>query len=207
MDRRSGWAVVSAAVLALSLAACDSQSDKPASTPTAAPATAASATAAPATSTPTSTATPTATAAAVSPTGYRDATYEVGGKSVKLTNGLSEVEAAPGSASKVATRVFGNEAQADLNGDGLGDVAFLLTQSPGGSGTFYYAVVALRTADGWRGTNAILLGDRIAPQTTSISSTTILVNYADRNPGEPMTARPSLGVTKRLSIVNGRLTE
>jgi hypothetical protein len=207
MNRRARWTVAAAAVLSLSFAACDSESDTPATIPTAAAANAASATAAPATSTPTTTATPTATAAAVSPTGYKDATYEVAGKPVTLKAGLSEVEAAPGSASKITTRVFGNEVAADFNGDGLVDVAFLLTQSPGGSGTFYYAVVALRTADGWKGTNAILLGDRIAPQTTNITGTTILVNYADRKPGEPMTTQPSLGVTKRLSVVSGRLVE
>ncbi|MBM4410520.1 MAG: hypothetical protein FJ037_04215 [Chloroflexi bacterium] len=203
MNTRLRWAVASAVVLALSLAACDSESDTPASTSTPAPA----ATASPAASTPTSTATPTATAAAVSPTGYKDATYEIAGKPVTLKNGLSEVEAAPGSASKITTRYFGNEAQVDLNGDGLVDVAFLLTQSTGGSGTFYYSVVALRTADGWKGTNAILLGDRIAPQTTNIKDGKVIVNYADRNPGEPMTTRPSLGVSRYLSVVDGRLTE
>ncbi len=203
MNRRSRWALASAAVLALSLAACDSESDTPDGSPTAAPA-AATATA---TSAPTSTATAATTASAVSSTGYKDATYEVAGKPVKLTNGLSVVEAAPGSASKITTTFFGNEAQADLDGDGLVDVAFLLTQNSGGSGTFFYAVVTIRTADGWKGTNAVLLGDRVAPQITNISGTTILVNYADRNPGEPVTTRPSLGVTKRLSVVNGRLTE
>ena len=203
MNRRSRWAVASAAVLALSLAACDSESDTPDGSPTAAPA-AATATA---TSAPTSTATAATTASAVSSTGYKDATYEVAGKPVKLTNGLSVVEAAPGSASNITTTFFGNEAQADLDGDGLVDVAFLLTQNSGGSGTFFYTVVTIRTADGWKGTNAVLLGDRVAPQITNISGTTILVNYADRNPGESVTTRPSLGVTKRLSVVNGRLTE
>ena len=208
MNSRSAWTAAAAAVLALTLVACDTDPE-PAGTSTPAPS-AAVATGSPtaaATTAATSSPTATATAAAVSPTGYKDATYEIAGKPVTLKNGLSEVEAAPGSASKITTRFFGNEAQADLNGDGLADVAFLLTQSPGGSGTFYYAVVALRTADGWKGTNAILLGDRIAPQTTNITGTTILVNYADRKPGEPMTTQPSLGVTKRLSVVSGRLVE
>lgn len=190
--------------LALSLAtACDSKSDIPVPTSTSTP----SASASP---TPASTATSVATAsptAAVSPAGFKDGTYEVAGKPVTLKNGLSEVEAAPGSASKVTTRYFGNEATADFNGDGLMDIGFVLTQSPGGSGTFYYAVVALRTADGWKGTNAILLGDRIAPQSTSVSGTKLVVTYADRKPGEAMTAQPSVGVSKTLSIVNGRLTE
>lgn len=206
MNLRTRWTVAAAAVFALSVAACDS--DKPANTSTATPA-AASATASPAVTapvTPVSTATPAATTA-VSATGYKDATYEVAGKPVTLKNGLSEVEAAPGSASKITTRFFGNEATADLNGDGLVDVGFVLTQSTGGSGTFYYAVVALRTADGWKGTNAILLGDRIAPQSTNVTGSKLVVNYADRKPGEPMTTQPSVGVSKTLSVVSGRLGE
>ncbi len=210
MNRRSPWAVTAAIALALSLAtACDSEPATPEGTPIVA-ATVTSPAASPTSSAPTtSTATPTltATAAAVSPTGYKDATYEVAGKPVTLKNGLSEVEAAPGSASKVVTRFFGNEATADLNGDGLADVGFILTQSTGGSGTFYYAVVALRTADGWKGTNTVLLGDRVAPQPTNITGGKLIVNYADRKPGEPMTTQPSVGVTKTLTVVNGRLSE
>ena len=159
-------------------------------------------------STPASTATPAASATpTVSATGYKDATYEIEGKRVQLVSGVSEVEAAPGSASKIVTRYFGNEATGDLNGDGLMDMVFLLTQTSGGSGTFFYAVVALRTATGWTGTNAVLLGDRVAPQTTEVRGTQVLVNYAERKPEEPMTSRPSVGVTKRLSVVGGRLSE
>jgi len=43
---------------------------------------------------------------------------------------------------------FGNEATGDLNGDGQADKAFLVTQDPGGSGTFYYVIAALKTAAG-----------------------------------------------------------
>lgn len=169
------------------------------------------ATAAPAT-VPTATAqrtaipTPAATAApATLPARYQDATYEIEGKAVRLTNGLSEVEAAPGSASRVVTRIFGNEARGDLNGDGATDVGFVLTQSSGGSGTFYYAAAALQTTEGWIGTNAVLLGDRIAPQTTQLEGGVLIVNYAERRPGEPMTERVSIGVSKYLRVVGGRL--
>lgn len=113
---------------------------------------------------------------------------------------MAETEAAPGSASKIVTRYFGNEATGDLNGDGAADVAFLLTQDGGGSGTFYYVVAALKEAGGYRGTNAILLGDRIAPQTTEIRNGTLIVNYADRKPSDPMTTQPSVGVSKYLKI-------
>jgi len=214
------WAVGLAAMCGTVLAGAAACSDgSPAATVAGTPAatsTAASptATTTAATTSPTVTA-PTATppaatttpASAAAGASHRDATYEVAGKAVTLQGGLSEVAAAPGSASKVTTRVFGNEATGDLNGDGRPDIAFLLTQSPGGSGTFFYAVAALNTANGYTGTNAVLLGDRIAPQTTRIVDGLIEVNYAERKAGEPMTAQPSVGVTKRLRVVDGRLVD
>jgi heat shock protein HslJ len=138
-------------------------------------------------------------------TGYKNATYVIDGKSVTLTNGTSEVPAAPGSASMVTTKYFGNELVTDLNGDGRDDVVFLLTQSTGGSGTFSYVVAALNTGHGYVGSDGYLLGDRIAPQTTNVSQNpdqkgVIVVNYAVRAPGEPMTAQPSVGKSAYLKL-------
>lgn len=137
---------------------------------------------------------------------YKDIAYAIDGQAVTLVNGKAEVESAPGSASKTIMQYFGNEAVGDLNGDGSPDIAFLLTQTGGGSGTFYYVVVALKTASGYKGSNAILLGDRIAPQTTEIKDGVLLVNYADRKPGEPMTAQPSVGVSKYFKVTGSVLT-
>ena len=133
------------------------------------------------------------------PTDYKDATYLIEGEPVTLVDGVAETEAAPGSATKTITRYFGNEVKGDLNGDMINDLAFILTQETGGSGTFYYVVGAIQNADNtYEGTHAVLLGDRIAPQTTEMSrnpnhKNVIVVNYADRAPGEPMTAQPSVG--------------
>ena len=138
---------------------------------------------------------------------YKNATYVIDGSSVTLTDGSSVVPTAPGSASTTTTQYFGNMATGDLNTDGLPDVAFILTQNGGGSGTFYYAVAALKTATGYTGTNAILLGDRISPQTTEVSNGVVTVNYADRNMSDPMTTDPSVGVSKYLKIVGGKLME
>jgi len=82
------------------------------------------------------------------------------------------------------------------------DAAVVLTQDSGGSGTFYYVAAAINTGSGTVGTNAILLGDRIAPQNILIQNGEIIANYADRNPGEPMTTSPSVGVSKYF-VVNG----
>ncbi|HEX2978976.1 MAG TPA: hypothetical protein VHO48_01810 [Anaerolineaceae bacterium] len=138
---------------------------------------------------------------------YRNATYEIEGSAVTLVDGTAETEAAPGSAMKNTTRVFGNEAFGDLNGDGVEDVAFLLTRDNGGSGTFFYAAVALGTEDGYTGTNAIFLGDRIAPQTTLIEDGVIVVNYAERGPEDSFTDQPSVGVSKYLHVVDNELSE
>lgn len=138
---------------------------------------------------------------------YKNATYEIDGSLVALVNGKAETGSAFGSASKVVIQYFGNEGVGDLNGDGTSDVVFLLTQSGGGTGTFYYAVAALKTAEGYKGTNAILLGDRIAPQTTELHDREIVINYAERKPGDSMTISPSIGVSKYLKIENEKLME
>jgi hypothetical protein len=117
---------------------------------------------------------------------------------------------APSSASKQTTLYFGNEAEVNLNADGLMDTAFLLTQDGGGTGTFFYVVVALKTADGYIGTNALFLVDRIAPQNTSIDPNNraqFVVSYASRAPNEPMSTQPSLMVSKIFKIENGMLVE
>jgi len=136
---------------------------------------------------------------------YKDAAYYIDGALVQLVGGEAQTEAAPGSAAKVVTKYFGNELEADLNDDGRKDMVFLLTQSTGGSGTFYYAVAALNTPQGYMGSDAYLLGDRVAPQTTELSQNprhknVVVVNYADRAPGEPMTTRPSLGKSAYIKL-------
>ena len=137
----------------------------------------------------------------------KNATYEINGTKITLVNGEAQMETAPGSASKITTRYFGNEAVGDLNFDKQDDLAFLISQDTGGSGLFYYAVVAIKTADGYKLTNPFFIGDRIAPQTTQIVSNELYVNYAERKPGEPMTTRPSQGVTKLLKVTPDGILE
>ena len=131
----------------------------------------------------------------------KNSTFTIDGQSVTLANGVLEV-AIPNSSAKVVTRYFGNEATGALDGNGSNDVAFLVTQETGGSGVFYYVVAALKTASGYKTTNAVLIGDRIAPQSTRIQSDTkeLDVDYADRKPGEPMTAQPTVGEELKLQV-------
>ena len=66
---------------------------------------------------------------------------------------------------KTITKIFEALAKGDVNNDGTEDVVVILTQNLGGSETFYYVAVALNLESDYQGTDAILLGDRIAPQT------------------------------------------
>lgn len=137
-----------------------------------------------------------------------NSSYEIEGKIFTLKNGESQTEIAPGSASKIITRYFGNEAKGDLNKDSFEDIAFLLTQETGGTGIFYYAVVALKTSEGYKTTNAFFIGDRIAPQPSEINTSAqeLYVNYAERRKGESMSVSPSSGAVKILRVTpEGRL--
>lgn len=135
---------------------------------------------------------------------YKNISYVIEGEQVQLESGFSEVSV-PGSSAKIITRYFGNELRTDLDGNGTEDVAFIVTRQTGGSGTFYYVVAALDTANGFVGSDGYLLGDRIAPQTLEVSQNpnhkhVIVANYADRGPSDPMTAQPSVGKSAYLKI-------
>ncbi len=138
--------------------------------------------------------------------GYKDATYKIDDQPINLKNGLSETTV-EGSLSSVRTMYFGNEAKGDVNGDGKEDVAFLLTQNGGGTGTFYFLAVALGNEGGYKGINTVFIGDRIAPQNTEIKNGVITVNYADRLPSEPMVAEPTVGVSRYFKVQDDTLTE
>ncbi|MBP6857755.1 MAG: META domain-containing protein [Candidatus Pacebacteria bacterium] len=134
-------------------------------------------------------------------TSLHDGVYIVDGQKITLKNGLSEVEVAPGSASKIVTKYFGNEVSGDFDKDGREDTAFLITQETGGSGTFFYATALLNKVDGKVGTDAVFLGDRIAPQTTEIKDVDILVvNYLERKNNESFDVKPSIGKSIYLKL-------
>ncbi len=137
---------------------------------------------------------------------HRDASYLIEGDVVTLVDGYSETVIGSDGAAMKVTRYFGNEVVSDLDGDGDYDVAFIVTQTTGGTGIFYYAVAALATEDGYDGSDGYLLGDRIAPQSTHVSvnprhKNVVVFNFADRKGGEPMISRPSIGKSVYLKIV------
>lgn len=119
--------------------------------------------------------------------------YSIGDETFVLVNGHVTKESAPGSASKTTVHIFGEPVYGDLTGDGVADAAVLLVSDTGGSGAFYYAVLAIKHGVTYSATNALFLGDRIAPQTIEIQNGEAVYNYAERKADEPMTMQPSIG--------------
>jgi hypothetical protein len=124
--------------------------------------------------------------------------YFLSGSPSLNTEGVNNTAAT--SSEELVTNYFGNRVDADFNRDGKVDSAFIITQTGSGSGTFYYLAHTL-------GGEAIFLGDRIAPQTTEWKNGEVIVNYADRKPTDPMTTRPSVGVSRYFKAEGNTLVE
>jgi len=123
----------------------------------------------------------------------RNSSYAIGGQTFTLVNGKAEKEISPNSASKQTVLIFGEPVYGDLNADGKNDAAIVLESIDGGSGTFYYAALAIASGTGYIITNTLLIGDRITPQTIELRDGRAVYNYAVRKATETMITEPSAG--------------
>ncbi|MGV1088735.1 MAG: hypothetical protein ACOYBX_12190 [Mycobacterium sp.] len=130
----------------------------------------------------------------------------IGEQSFTLVNGAAEKEIAPGS--KETVRVVGEPVTGDVTGDGKPDTALLIADDPGGSGTFYYAVLAVDQGGSWRATNALPLGDRIKPENIQYADGQFVYRFLERKPDEPMSAPPTVEntVPVRLDAASGKIS-
>jgi len=137
----------------------------------------------------------------------KNSEFIIEGEPFKLTDGYSEKKILPESATKIITQIFDEPIFGDLDEDGDDDALVFLIHNPGGSGTFFYVAGVINENGKYRGTNAILLGDRISPQNLNIKNGIVIANYADRQADEPMTALPSVGKSNYSILENGSLKE
>lgn len=137
----------------------------------------------------------------------KNTSYIIDGEIIKLTDGKFEAVMDVNSDTKNIVQYFGNELIGDFNSDSLLDKAFYLTKNSGGSGTFFYFVVALKFKSGYVGTNAIFLGDRISPQNSNFIDGEIVSNYAIRKANDSMSTEPSIAISRRFKIVESSLVE
>ncbi len=134
-----------------------------------------------------------------------NATYIIEGNEIPLQNGRFESAVAPDSATKIRTSFSGDSVTGDLDGDGDEDTALILVHDPGGSGTFYYVAVSENWNGHHRGTNGVMLGDRIVPKDLKIRNGVVIVKYAKRKLHEPMSMAPLFEALLSLAIDDGKL--
>ena len=126
-------------------------------------------------------------------------TYMIGNRPVSLVDGRSEEPVAPSSSGKVITQIRNTPLFADLNKDDIDDAVLILTQSTGGSGTFYYVAAAIATPIGYKGTAGHFLGDRIKLQGIEVLGSTARLHFLTHGSEESFADDPTL--PQRMDIV------
>lgn len=126
-------------------------------------------------------------------------TIAIDGENFTMSNGVAANESAPGSAGMNTVRIVGDPVAADVTGSGKPDAALLIRNDPGGSGTFYYAVLAVNDNGSYRATNALPLGDRIVPQTVDVIDGRFVYRFLERGADQSMAEAPK--IERAVSIV------
>ena len=124
-----------------------------------------------------------------------------------MKDGVFEEPAAPGSATKIKVQLGKDPAFGDLNGDGVEDAIVTLVVEPGGSGTFTYLAPVINDHGTPKPGAAVLLGDRIIVKSVSIQNGEVVVTMLTRKPDEPMSAEPTVEVTRTFKLQGDQLVE
>jgi hypothetical protein len=134
-------------------------------------------------------------------------TYNIEHELVTLSSGTNSSPIAEGSALSVETDLTDVIGYGDISGDGKEDAVGILIQSGGGSGIFAYIAAYVSAPVAYKGTNAIFVGDRVSPQSISVSNGIITLKYLDRSPSEAMAEEPTVEMTKEFVYKSGELQE
>lgn len=124
---------------------------------------------------------------------------------VTLSGGKSEEVDETGMVSE--TLLLEERASGDLNADGKEDTVLLLARSGGGSGVFIYVAAYVSGPINYKGTDALYIGDRVAPQSITIKNGIATVNYLDRHPDEALASEPTVPTYKQFVYKNGEFVE
>ena len=131
-----------------------------------------------------------------------DLTITIDTQEFDMSDGVAVIPPSQGSATANTLRLIGVPVMGDSDGDGNPDAALLVQHDPGGSGTFYYAVVAVNDGGSYRASNALLLGDRIEPRAVEFADGRFVYTYAERKPGDPMSARGTVEESVTVTVDN-----
>ncbi len=129
--------------------------------------------------------------------------FVTGGKA-KLTDGVYKESGAPGAATQVEIRLLDAAVLADLDGDGVGDAAVILSVAPSASGTFYY-LAALTNQNGVpHHVASLLLGDRVQIKGMTFQNGEIVVSMTAHGARDPICC-PTIAATRRYKFQSNKL--
>jgi len=131
-----------------------------------------------------------------------DLTITIDTQEFDMSDGVAEIAPSQGSGTANTLRLIGVPVLGDSDGDGTPDAALLVQHDPGGSGTFYYAVVAINDGGSYRASRAVLLGDRIEPRAVEFTDGRFVYTYAERKPGDAMSERGSVEKSVTVTVDN-----
>ena len=124
-----------------------------------------------------------------------------------LKDGYYEETIAPDTAMKIKIWLGRERVIGDLNGDKSEDAVVTLIVDSGGSGLFTYLSAVISEDDKPKPTDSVLIGDRIIVNTLGIKKSVVIIEYLTRKKDEPMTAKPTVNMTKRFIVQDGRFVE
>lgn len=128
------------------------------------------------------------------PKDFKEVTFSITGEPVSLEDGVAQVRTNLGGDALTTVRYFGNEVAHDVDGDGVNDWAFLVTQETDAGNEYVYLVAALKRDDGYVGSQAVLIGDNLMPQSTDKGEgRSVIVNYTEA-------VRPEMGRSVHLLL-------
>ena len=141
-----------------------------------------------------------------------DLTITIGTQEFAMSDGVAVIPPSQGSETANTLRLIGAPVMGDSDvgdsdvgdsdGDGNPDAALLVQHDPGGSGTFYYAVVAINDGGSYRASNALLLGDRIEPRAVEFADGRFVYTYAERKPGDSISERGTVEKSVTVTVDN-----
>jgi hypothetical protein len=137
-------------------------------------------------------------------------TYEIEGRPIAFEGGRSTMEIEPGMAYRSTGQITAQSPPGDLDGDGFDDYGLVIVVERGEAAGLYYLAVARGSADGsYRGSNAILIGDRVSLSSVKISGNEEIAVYLTRFPWEEWGVGQLQEVNKAKRAIwrNGRLQD
>ncbi len=126
---------------------------------------------------------------------------------ITLKNGVNQTPIVPNSATVIETTLTNTIEYGDINNDKKNDAVMFIIQDGGGSGVFTYIAGFVSGPLNYKGTNAVLIGDRLKPESISIKDEVITVTYWQRLPDQPFSVEPSLKTSQYFIYKNGRLID